>query len=191
MEFTNTQIPLEDLPRYSSIVFTDLPKLYAKIILRLTLIFIAVLIVIAGIIIIAVPEVRLILAGIRGLIVVTSVLLFCGFITWFNYKSAKVISYAIRQHDIVLRVGVFWRKETVQPLKRVQHVELTQGPIDKRYGLAKVKLFSAGTAMSTYIIPGLEYQQGLRIRQFILDYHENPGQEFVSSELISIDENIV
>ena len=165
MGFTNTQIPLEDLPRYNSIAFTDLHKLYPIIVLRLTL-------------------------TTWGVTVMTTAFLIFWFITWFNHKSAKVISYAIRQHDIVLKSGVFWRKETIQPLKRVQHVELTQGPIDKRYGLAKIKLFSAGTAMSTYVIPGLEYQLGLRIKQFILDYQENLGQQFVSTEMNASDEII-
>jgi hypothetical protein len=84
-----------------------------------------------------------------------------------------VIRYAIREHDVIVHAGVFWKKETVQPIRRIQHVEQHQGPIDKRYGLYELKLFSAGTGQFTFRIPGLDATAAARIKQFILEVQQD------------------
>jgi len=94
----------------------------------------------------------------------------------YVYAHAKKLAYGIREHDIVLQSGVFWQREIVQPLRRVQHVELSRGPMDKHFGLVKVKLFSAGTAMSTFVIPGLDKDNGSQIKQYVLDYQDNRAE---------------
>jgi hypothetical protein len=95
------------------------------------------------------------------------------FLGWFSHKSASVIRYAIREHDVIVHAGVFWKKETVQPIRRIQHVEQHQGPIDKRYGLYELKLFSAGTGQFTFRIPGLDATAAARIKQFILEVQQD------------------
>jgi membrane protein YdbS with pleckstrin-like domain len=105
--------------------------------------------------------------GLRWL-VLGGALLMLAWIGWFNYKFARLLSFAVREHDVIVRSGIFFRKETVQPISRVQHVERVQGPLDKRYGLAKLKLFSAGTGGVTFAIPGLAVETALRLQSFIL-----------------------
>jgi membrane protein YdbS with pleckstrin-like domain len=97
-------------------------------------------------------------------------------IAWFRYAAARAIAYAVREHDVIVRSGVFWKRETVQPILRIQHVERAQGPLDKRFGLAKLKLFSAGTGHSTFEIPGLDAETALRIQSFLLE-HKAGGAE--------------
>jgi len=83
------------------------------------------------------------------------------------------VRYAIREHDVIVQSGVFWQKETLQPIRRIQHVEQHQGPVDKRFGLYELKLFSAGTGHFTFRIPGLAADAAARIRQFILDVQQD------------------
>ncbi len=89
-------------------------------------------------------------------------------LAWYAYKSASVIRFAVREHDVILHKGVFFKRETIQPVRRIQHVEQMQGPVARRFGLAKIRLFSAGTAHFAFEIPGLDAPTAARLRQSIL-----------------------
>jgi membrane protein YdbS with pleckstrin-like domain len=108
----------------------------------------------------------------RGWVLLGAVSMGMMLMAWFRHAAARAISYAVREHDVVVRSGVFWKRETVQPILRIQHVERAQGPLDKRFGLAKLKLFSAGTGHSTFEIPGLDAGTALRIQSFLLEQKE-------------------
>ena len=41
-----------------------------------------------------------------------------------TYWSCRRCGYALREHDIALRKGIFWRKQIIQPLVRLQHIEV-------------------------------------------------------------------
>lgn len=88
----------------------------------------------------------------------------------YSYSAARARGYAIRQHDLVFRTGLFWVKQTIQPLKRLQHVEVTRGPIEKRAGIARVRVFSAGSGSATFSIPGLPVEEAELLREFVLAY---------------------
>lgn len=91
------------------------------------------------------------------------------FMIWFAWKSASVIRYAVREQDVIVQTGIFWRKETIQPIARIQHVEQTQGPLDKRFGLYTLKLFSAGTGHVSFQIPGLSARTAARLKRYLLE----------------------
>lgn len=90
----------------------------------------------------------------------------------YHYFADPLIGFSLRAQDITLKCGLFFRKITTQPILRVQHVALKQGPVDRLAGLAKLQAFSAGGAMHTFAIPGLPHEQALSIRQFILDHKD-------------------
>jgi len=46
---------------------------------------------------------------------------------------------------------------------------MERGPIDKWAGLAKLKLFSAGSMRETFTIPGLPLRTAARIRRYVLN----------------------
>jgi hypothetical protein len=71
-----------------------------------------------------------------------------------------------------VRKGIFFFSETIQPLVRVQHVELKRGPVEKRYGLASLKIFSAGLGKETFTLPGLLLADAERVRTHVLGYNE-------------------
>ncbi len=80
--------------------------------------------------------------------------------------------YALREQDISFTSGVLFKKTVSQPILRIQHVELKRGPIDRKVGLAKLQVFSAGGAMHTFEIPGLKLDDAESIRQFILSHKD-------------------
>ena len=82
-------------------------------------------------------------------------------------KNYQVSGYLLREHDITFRRGVLWRSDTTLPFNRLQHCEITQGPIEKWFGLATLKLYTAGGSSSDLAIPGLPMEDARRIRAFV------------------------
>lgn len=64
--------------------------------------------------------------------------------------------YRLRDSDLYLRHGVFFRTTTIVPHARIQHVDTRHGPIDSFLGLADVVVFTAGTRGAIITIPALD-----------------------------------
>jgi membrane protein YdbS with pleckstrin-like domain len=61
---------------------------------------------------------------------------------------------------------MFYR-DTIVPFGRIQHIDVDQGPIDRRYGLAKLTVHTAGNHNSTVVLPGLAHGDALATREAI------------------------
>ncbi|MET9690213.1 PH domain-containing protein [Streptomyces sp. NPDC006514] len=77
-----------------------------------------------------------------------------------NWRSWR---YAERADDLLISRGVLWREETVVPYGRMQLVEVTSGPLERRFGLASVQLHTAAAATDAKI-PGLVPAEAERLR---------------------------
>jgi membrane protein YdbS with pleckstrin-like domain len=77
-----------------------------------------------------------------------------------NWRSWR---YAERADDLLISRGVLWRELTVVPYGRMQLVEVTSGPLERRYGLARVQLHTAA-ATTDAEIPGLVPDEAERLR---------------------------
>ena len=71
--------------------------------------------------------------------------------------------YAEREDDLLLRRGVLVQRTSVVPYGRMQYVDVTAGPLDRRLGLAKVVLHTAAAATDA-AIPGLTTTEAARLR---------------------------
>lgn len=100
------------------------------------------------------------------------VLLLCLVIVVVVYKEAKTKTYCLREHDLIFHYGLLTKRTVVQPLLRVQHLEVSQNPLEAKWGLASLKLFSAGGFRHTFAIPGLTKEQAEKLRQRVVDYQE-------------------
>lgn len=106
--------------------------------------------------------------------VITGVLFGISLITTIYNKIADPLkTYALREHDLSFQSGVIFRKKVTQPITRIQHIELKRGPIDRKIGLATLQVFSAGGALHTFEIPGLELSKAQKLRQFILQHRDS------------------
>ena len=76
--------------------------------------------------------------------------------------------YAVRDKDILYKAGVFWRSVTAVPYNRVQHAETGNSPMERRFGLARLTVFTAGTASGDLRIEGLDEARGERLRIFVV-----------------------
>jgi membrane protein YdbS with pleckstrin-like domain len=77
-----------------------------------------------------------------------------------NWRSWR---YAERADELLISRGVLWRRTTVVPYGRMQLVEVTSGPVERRFGLAGVQLHTAAAATDA-TIPGLDPAEAERLR---------------------------
>ncbi len=68
------------------------------------------------------------------------------------FKKRK---YALRTHDISFKQGVLVNSLSTVPLSRIQHLDISQGILSRFFGLANLKLFTAGADGSDMVIKGL------------------------------------
>lgn len=72
-------------------------------------------------------------------------------------------AYLEREDDLLVRRGVLVRRTSVVPYGRMQYVDVTAGPLARRFGLAMVTLHTAAAATDASI-PGLRAEEAARLR---------------------------
>jgi hypothetical protein len=93
--------------------------------------------------------------------------LFFALSLYLAWKSWARAGYALREHDILYRRGVYYHTETAIPFNRMQHCEITRGPIERAFDLSTLKVFTAGSSGGDLAIEGLPMKDAQRIKEFI------------------------
>ena len=90
----------------------------------------------------------------------------------FSYKQWF---YMINDEEIWYREGIFWSKEVVIPIVRIQNINLNEGPISKGLGIADITI---GTAGGSYKIPAIDKSEVDTIMEFLREkVNENVKKE--------------
>ena len=63
--------------------------------------------------------------------------------------------------------GWLFHTDTIVPFVRVQHIDVTRGPLDKAFGTAALVVHTAGTHNSIVRLPGLAPDRAAEIRDLI------------------------
>jgi uncharacterized protein len=91
---------------------------------------------------------------------------------WLSYRWPEIeyrhISFTVNAIGIEIRTGVIWRKVINVARTRVQHTDVAQGPLDRKYGLGTLVIYTAGTEHAQVTLPGLEHGQAMQIRDHLL-----------------------
>lgn len=79
-------------------------------------------------------------------------------------RRYRAWGYAMDGEDLRIAYGVWTRTETMVPLSRVQHLDVSQGPLERAFGVCRLVLHTAGTMHSRVVLPGLsrETAEGMR-----------------------------
>lgn len=74
--------------------------------------------------------------------------------------------------DRLLQVvrGWLFHTDTIVPFVRVQHLDVTRGPLDKTFGTATLVVHTAGTRNSIVTVPGLAPGRAAEIRDIIREH---------------------
>ncbi len=83
-----------------------------------------------------------------------------------RYRHA---SYRVAESGLWIRRGVVWRSEISVPKSRVQHTDVSQGPLQRRFDLATLVLHTAGTQHAAVSLGGLSHTAALAIRDYLIE----------------------
>ena len=86
-------------------------------------------------------------------------------LTFWVQRSYRAWAFEIRDSDVRLRHGVLWRRTSVVPHARIQHVDTRHGPLTRAYGLASIVLYTAGHTGASIEIPGLPMAEAESLRE--------------------------
>jgi membrane protein YdbS with pleckstrin-like domain len=77
------------------------------------------------------------------------------------------LGYALHPKMLQVVRGWLFHMDTIVPLVRVQHIDVTRGPLDKVFGTATLVVHTAGTHNSIVTLPGLSPGKASGIRDEI------------------------
>lgn len=75
--------------------------------------------------------------------------------------------YRMTEDELIVQRGLWLRARTVVPFGRVQHIDVTQGPLERWFALGTLILHTAGTRGSAVGLPGLAFEEAGRMRDII------------------------
>jgi membrane protein YdbS with pleckstrin-like domain len=88
-------------------------------------------------------------------------------VRWPPLEYARA-SFVVDDRGIEIRRGVVWRRVINVPRSRVQHTDVSQGPLERSYGLGTLVIYTAGTDHAQVDLPGLAHGTALAIRNHLL-----------------------
>lgn len=163
--FENPEITLDELPAADQLEWRNLDSRYARRLQLQSLITTAVMVVavfVAQLMPLPIDRSLFLAAWLAVAVVGVSGML-------WPLVSVPRKGYAIRDKDILYRSGVIWRTVTAMPFNRVQHVETSSTPLDRRFTQAALQLFTAGGSGGDLKIEGMPADVAERLRLFILE----------------------
>lgn len=86
-------------------------------------------------------------------------------------RQAKAIGYMLRADDIVFRKGILWQRLIAVPYGRMQLVDITQGPLDRAFGVSQLKMVTAAATTGVQI-PGLTQEAADALRDTLIEVAE-------------------
>lgn len=163
MIFENAQVPVAELPQVEDVAWTSLSPSYRAVeIIATCLLFGFFLLGWAVFYFINPFKIAwlpwLLLAVWGGLF---------GLALRAAFRRFAAEGYALRQHDILHKHGIWWRTVTAIPYNRMQHCEISRGPVESAFGLATLRVFTAGGSSSDLSIEGLPVAEAQRVKEFI------------------------
>ncbi len=164
MNFTNEQIDLEQLPKTDEIQYLSVEEKYKKVLIGEYILLWGIPLLIAVISGNFIPEHRILLLIIAGFF-----LILLGVMLFAVNQIYDFLGYALRENDVCLRRGWLFRKYTIVPFNRIQHITVEQGVLSRAFGLASFKVFSAAGNDNDFVLKGIKKERAEEMKQFILE----------------------
>lgn len=76
----------------------------------------------------------------------------------------KYTSYRVSAAGLEIRSGVLWRSIVTVARSRVQHLDVTQGPIERNFELGRLHIHTAGTSNATVSLWGIDHETAKILR---------------------------
>lgn len=82
--------------------------------------------------------------------------------------EVRNLQYAVTDDDLYVRSGPMFRRLDQVPYGRIQTVELKQGPVSRRYGIATIHVSTASTGTHAHL-PGIPRDEAIELRALLVD----------------------
>ena len=161
--FSNNQVDLTGLPDTEHLHMIPLEPVYKKVRYISASLFSLGMIIAAWAIALTQPELYPF-----GYIGASLISIFAISLVLYNGHAYHFMGYAIREKDITYKSGWLWKSMVTVPFNRVQHCDLRQGILDRRFGLSKLTIYTAGGQSTDLMIPGLLPDTAEKLKTFIL-----------------------
>jgi hypothetical protein len=160
MEWQNLEVDISELPRLEEVRFQNHPLRFRKFRMVVAAIVWAIPILGLSVAIAITPGLWVLwpLVPVILLTLWTFVVIYVGF---------KKRSYALRERDVTYRKGWIFTSVVTIPFNRIQHTEISQGPLERHYKLSTLKIYTAGGSTSDLSIPGLENEEAAQLKDFV------------------------
>lgn len=172
MDFSNNSVDMDELPIFEASTPHELSPKYARANLLIDLIGIFIICVVVS----AIRYQSFFSIGetfIQWYPVILPVVAGFGLLSGgYVFAASKAKRWFIREQDVAFSSGLIFHKTVIQPILRIQHVELKRGPIERLIGLCTIQIYSAGGALHTFEMPGLELERAQSLRQYILQHSD-------------------
>lgn len=90
-----------------------------------------------------------------GFLTVAAPLLFLLFVAIAPQRRFLRIGHALLPDRLRAVDGYLFHRDTLVPFARVQHIDVTRGPLERMFGVASLVVHTAGTHNSIVTLPGL------------------------------------
>jgi hypothetical protein len=102
-----------------------------------------------------------------GLVAAVALLLGAVLVLVLPERRYRAWGYDATSDELYVQNGIWLQTLTVVPFGRVQHIDVSQGPLERRYGVGALTLHTAGTRASAVVLPGLDMADAERMRDEI------------------------
>jgi membrane protein YdbS with pleckstrin-like domain len=76
--------------------------------------------------------------------------------------------WRLNEDGLEIRRGVIWKHQICVPLARVQHADVLQGPLQRRYELGSLTVNTAGTQNASVSLIGLSHEMAVELRDQLI-----------------------
>ncbi|MEM1128134.1 MAG: PH domain-containing protein [Bacteroidota bacterium] len=113
-----------------------------------------------------VDERTLPLGVLAGLVLVMGLSISLG-LPRLRYRTWR---YDLRPEELYLEYGILNRVRTIVPLRRIQHLDVSQDVLEREFELGKLIVHTAGSRSSDVVLPGLQYDHAEQLRDEVRTY---------------------
>ncbi len=107
------------------------------------------------------------LDGVATVVAVALALLVIAIVPQRRYRRMR---YRLTDHWLQSLHGWTFHTDTIVPFVRVQHLDVTRGPLDKMFGTASLIVHTAGTHNNIVTVAGLAPDRAAEIRDVIREH---------------------
>ena len=78
--------------------------------------------------------------------------------------------FDLRTDELFLERGILTRVRTIVPLRRIQHLDVSQDVLEREFDLGRLIVHTAGSRSSEVELPGLKYSEAQDLREKLKTY---------------------